>query len=436
MTTDATAALRSVIAANRAGHSAMMPSICTAHRDALLAAVLLAGERGQAVLIEATSNQVNQHGGYTGMRPADFRDMVHAICDRAGVDRALILLGGDHLGPQVWRRQPAEAAMRAAETLVAGYVAAGFRKIHLDCSEGCSGEPAQMGDGEAAARAARLARICEDAAEGDPSLVYVIGTEVPPPGGARAEEHGIVATTAAAARRTLAMHHAAFEAIGIGAACRRIVGLVVQPGVEFAPMHVDVLPDNAAPGLIGALDDAPGVCFEAHSTDYQPAEVYPRLANMGFAIQKVGPALTFAYRRALYALADALAAMGFRTPANTISARMEALMLVEPSWWQGHYHGTPDQQRQMRHFSFSDRIRYYWPYAEAQGAVNDLFADLVRVTVPDAVLRQYFPAEVMERGASLTARGIANREKGLVLAEIQHALLPYFIAPMGDRHAG
>ena len=54
------------------------------------------------VLIEATSNQVNQDGGYTGMVPSDFRKFVHAIADRVGCARDLIILGGDHLGPNAW----------------------------------------------------------------------------------------------------------------------------------------------------------------------------------------------------------------------------------------------------------------------------------------------------------------------------------------------
>ena len=48
----------------------------------------------------------------------------------------------------------ANSAMAMARVMVADYVSAGFTKIHLDCSEGCAGEPAQVGDAIAAARAA------------------------------------------------------------------------------------------------------------------------------------------------------------------------------------------------------------------------------------------------------------------------------------------
>ena len=63
-----------------------------------------------SVLIEATSNQVDQFGGYTGMRPADFRELVFSIADQQGFPRDRIVLGGDHLGPNRWQEQPAEEA--------------------------------------------------------------------------------------------------------------------------------------------------------------------------------------------------------------------------------------------------------------------------------------------------------------------------------------
>lgn len=427
------AALRDIIARNRAGETVAMPSICTAHPQALLASLLLARQHNQPVLIEATSNQANQYGGYTGMQPADFRRMVLALCAEAGTDPGLITFGGDHLGPQVWRKQEPASAMVEAERLVAAYVAAGFTKIHLDCSEGCAGEPAQLDDERAAARAALLAAVCERAAPDPETLVYVIGTEVPPPGGGRGNDHAILPTSPDAARATLACHIKAFARAGLHHAATRIVGLVVQPGVDFEPMHVHHLPAGGATALRAALDDRPGLCFEAHSTDYQHPEAYPALARAGFAIHKVGPALTFAYRRALYALTDAAdAAHG---PEPGLRAVMEGLMLDDPRWWQGHYHGTPAAQELMRHFSYSDRIRYYWPQAAALDAVKATFARVAAKPIPEAVLLQYFSAPVMRQAEHLSsAYGITERARALVLAEVQQALMPYFFSAQGDVH--
>ena len=56
---------------------------------------------GSPLLIEATCNQVNHLGGYTGMTPADFRRDVDAIAQRCGLPPSALVLGGDHLGEPV-----------------------------------------------------------------------------------------------------------------------------------------------------------------------------------------------------------------------------------------------------------------------------------------------------------------------------------------------
>ena len=209
--------LRQIIVANRAGRTVAIPSVCSAHPDVLLASLRLAAELNRPIVIEATSNQVNQDGGYTGLRPADFIMQVRCMAQVAGCNAAQMIFGGDHIGPQVWRKGDADTAMAQARIMVADYVRAGFTKIHLDCSEGCAGEPPQVGDTIAATRAADLAKAALAATDTPAFLMFIVGTEVPPPGGARADDHGaITPTTAAAALATMAAHKAAFDAAGLG----------------------------------------------------------------------------------------------------------------------------------------------------------------------------------------------------------------------------
>lgn len=420
--------LKDIVARNRAGEICAIPSVCSAHPDVLRASLMLAEELDRPVVIEATSNQVNQDGGYTGMRPADFITFVHAIADQAGVSRGRIVFGGDHLGPQAWRKGPAEAAMAKARVMVADYVRAGFNKIHLDCSEGCAGEPAQLGDALAAARAADLAGAALAAAEKPDDLIFVIGTEVPPPGGARADEHGDIApTTPASAAATMAAHALAFQAAGLGHVLPQVAGLVVQPGVEFSPMQVHHLPIARDPGLLAVLADWPGVCLEAHSTDYQHPAVFPRLAQLGFAFQKVGPALTFAYRQAVYAL-DSLRQQADWASTEPLFAVMERVMLADPGYWQGHYHGSSGDLRVERHFGLADRIRYYWPHPDAQAGVAAVLTDLAGRNLPEPMLWQGFSAEVIARARKIGG----DLPQALILAQIQTALLPYFFDGTGQ----
>lgn len=417
--------LRQTIIENREGNVVALPSVCSAHPDVLMASMLLAKSVNRPLIIEATSNQVNQDGGYTGMRAADFVAFVHDISDATGFERDQIIFGGDHLGPQVWRAQSADIAMAKAEVLVEEYVRAGFTKIHLDCSEGCAGEPAQVDDSVSAERAARLAAVCERAAPDAGKLSYMVGTEVPPPGGARDEEESIIHPTRPdAAKATLLAHFEAFKKAGIPAACGRIAALVVQPGVEFSPADVHHLPKGGNPELRAVLNDFDGVYFEAHSTDYQYPDAYKNLAEMGFAIHKVGPALTFAYRQAIYAL-DAMLDLieGESRTAPNVPKVMEELMLGNPSNWVSHYHGDDSYIALLRHFSYADRIRYYWAQPAAQSAVSELLQAVNAADIPAPVWMQFFGNETLSRSITLSEYGPA---KSTILAEIQVALAPYF----------
>ncbi|MEM7256521.1 MAG: class II D-tagatose-bisphosphate aldolase, non-catalytic subunit, partial [Pseudomonadota bacterium] len=64
--------LRNVIDRNRRGELVAIPSVCSAQFDVLEASLLRAEVLDKPIVIEATSNQVNQFGGYTGMQPVDF----------------------------------------------------------------------------------------------------------------------------------------------------------------------------------------------------------------------------------------------------------------------------------------------------------------------------------------------------------------------------
>ncbi|NVN11557.1 class II D-tagatose-bisphosphate aldolase non-catalytic subunit, partial [Nguyenibacter vanlangensis] len=138
-----------------------LTSVCSAHPLVLEAALARAAVTGRPVLIEATCNQVNQEGGYTGMTPADFRDRVLAVAAAVGCPRELVLLGGDHLGPNPWKSLPPDQAMAKALDMIEAFAGAGFAKLHLDASMGCAGEPAVLSDEVVAERACALARRAE-----------------------------------------------------------------------------------------------------------------------------------------------------------------------------------------------------------------------------------------------------------------------------------
>ena len=380
-------------------------SVCTAHPIVIEAAMSLALRSGKRVLIESTCNQVNQEGGYTGMTPADFRRFVDGIAARVGLDPSRVILGGDHLGPNPWKHLAADQAMQRAKAMIEGYARAGFVKLHLDTSIGCAGEPAALVDEVTAERAAALAKIAEAAVGNGTPPIYIIGTEVPVPGGAQHALDSLEVTRPEAALRTVKVHEKAFRDAGLETAFARAIGAVVQPGVEFASTEVIRYKPEKAVHLANALASLPGFVFEAHSTDYQPAASLDALVRDGFAILKVGPWLTFALREALYGLDCIARVLDPGSTGNDLPAAMEALMLKEPGNWRKYYQGDADELRLQRHFSFSDRIRYYWPHPEAQAAVDRLFAKLGDKLIPEPLVSQYLGGlypEVVD--GSLSAR--------------------------------
>lgn len=396
-------------------------SVCSGHPLVIEAALVQAKADGALALIEGTCNQVNHQGGYTGLSPQAFRNEVIRIADRVGLARERLVLGGDHLGPAPWRHLPAEEAMDEAAAMVSEYVAAGYDKIHIDTSMGCEGEPDNVGDAVTAERGARLVRVAEGAALAKGTEpYYVIGTEVPTPGGALHEIDRLLVTQAQALQRTLEAHRAEFASAGVELAFDRVMAVVAQPGVEFDNQRVVVYEPSRAEGLASALEGT-GLVLEAHSTDYQPQSCLSELVRDGFAILKVGPGLTFAMREALYSLDKVLWWLGGDRRSKTLPEVMEDEMLARPQWWAGHYHGAPAQLRYLRHFSYSDRIRYYWAGKGAQEAVDGLLSALATVRVPLPLISQFLP-RLYDR---VLAGELAADAQALLMESVRDAIRPY-----------
>ncbi|WP_193165124.1 D-tagatose-bisphosphate aldolase, class II, non-catalytic subunit [Microbulbifer hainanensis] len=416
--------LQQLIRKNLDGAPQGIYAICSAHGLVLEAAMEQARADGTPLLIEATANQVNQFGGYTGMQPVDFFDYVMTLAARAELDPSKIILGGDHLGPVCWQAEPAAEAMAKARDLVEAYVSAGFTKIHLDCSMPCADDQLPLADEIIAERAADLCRAAEGAAArcGIPDTVmYVIGTEVPPPGGAKEEITELEVTSAAHARNTIELHRKAFARRDLDHAWSRVIGLVVQPGVEFDHTSViDYQPHKV--GQLRALAKETGsIAFEAHSTDYQTEDNYNQLVRDHFAILKVGPQLTFALREALFALSYIEDELPDIAEKSALRAVCESRMQAEPRYWRSFYDVAAEKQPLYRRYSYSDRIRYYWPDKEVQAAVTRLLDNLSATAIPLPLLSQFFPQEYR-----LVRRGqLANEAGALIKARIRQVTTAY-----------
>lgn len=422
--------LTKMVEQHKRGKANGIYAVCSAHPIVLEAAIRYAHANHTPLLIEATSNQVDQFGGYTGMTPADFRSFVCRLAESLDFSQDMLILGGDHLGPNRWQNLPAEQAMANADDLIKSYVAAGFKKIHLDCSMSCANDPVPLTDEIVAERAARLAKVAEEtcmAHFGESDLVYVIGTEVPVPGGAHETLTDLAVTTPDAARATLQAHYHAFEKHGLEGIWPRIIALVVQPGVEFDHTHIIDYQPQKAVALSKMVEDYDTLVFEAHSTDYQTPQSLRQLVIDHFAILKVGPALTFALREALFSLAAIEEELLPAKACSGLRHVLESVMLDRPEYWQSHYHGDGNARRLARGYSYSDRVRYYWPDSQIDEAFERLVRNLADDPIPLPLISQYLLLQYVKvREGDLSA---TPRE--LIINHIQDILQQYHCACLG-----
>ena len=395
-------------------------SVCSAHHWVLEAAIDQALEDGSDLLIEAASNQVNHRGGYTGMLPEDFRRRLTDIAASKGFDESRLILGGDHLGPNPWQSQPALEAMREAELTVQAYVRAGFQKIHLDASMACADDRGPLSNELIAHRAAVLCAVAEKAS-GAQKPVYVIGTEVPIPGGATESFTELAVTSREDAAETLAVHRRVFKEAGLAHVWPRVIALVVQPGVEFNHDSVVDYDPARAVHLTELLNEEAGLVYEAHSTDYQRPEAYRNLVRDGFAILKVGPALTFAMREALAALSSIETELVGPAQSSRLMDVLERVMIQDPRHWEHHYTGDDHATHLMRRYSYSDRVRYYWNAPPAKEAVETLLLNLRQVAIPETMLSAYLPEEYL----AVRAGTLHPDASSLVIHRIRTVLRAY-----------
>ncbi len=413
--------LDEIITAQKRGEPRGVTSVCSAHAHVVRQTLISCDAYGTSPLIEATCNQVNQFGGYTGMTPADFVRYVREIAQQVGFPFQEIMLGGDHLGPSAWQDEPADVAMEKAEVLIHDYVEAGFVKIHLDCSMPLATDPEGPLDvGVSAERTARLARVAEEVGRGD--LRYVIGTEVPLPGGATGHHKHVQVTEVKDVQRAIVAAHEAYRRAGLTTAWERVTAVVVQPGVEYGDDFVLPYRPEAARELSGFIADQPMV-YEAHSTDYQTPQALRDLVRDHFAILKVGPALTHAFREAVFALAAIENELVSLSEHSNIVSVLDEAMKRNPKYWAKYYEGDEAEQALKRKFSLSDRIRYYWSDPRVRQAFEKLVLGLSRRPLPLTLVERYAPdvCEEITHSAAVTPDGILHASIQKVLDDYAQA---------------
>lgn len=409
-------------------------SACSANPYVIEACLRKGKETNSIVLIEATANQVDQYGGYTGMKPIDFYNFVLDLGKKVGIKEDMIILGGDHLGPLTFSKYDEEKAMSEASELVRQYVLAGFSKIHIDTSMKLNSDDpnVRLSDEIIAKRGATLARVCEDAFKEYVIThkdaihpVYIVGSEVPIPGGATDKDSGLEVTKVIDFKNTVEAFKEAFEKEGLEEAFKEVIGIVVQPGVEEKDDGCVEYDRSKASELMAAIKEYPNLVFEGHSTDYQTKIKLKELVEDGVGILKVGPGLTFALREALFSLAYIEKELYKNTDVE-LSNFMEVLdkaMIDNPVYYSKHYHGTDNEIALKRKYSFSDRSRYYMPLKEVNKA-KDLLLKNLENGIPLNLLSQFMPVQYTK----VREKQLENNPKELLIDKIMYTIDEYLYA--------
>ena len=422
---------KDLIETRKTGKTCGLYSVCSSQPSVLDTALERAAKSKHPVLIEATANQVNQHGGYTGMTPKIFGEKLRQKAEGLGVPEGLFIYGGDHLGPFPWRKEKASVAMSEAVALVKAFVAAGAGKIHLDASMPVADDPSGALDPAVAAdRAAELCLAAEEEFAHNKALktknppVYVIGTEVPVPGGTAEQGKSMapIPTKPADFHNTVRLHKEAFARKGLSAAWSRVIAVVVQPGMEFNAMHVYPYRRRPAKELMQALHDYPSLVFEGHSTDYQQEDALRMLVEDGVGILKVGPGLTFAMREALFGLSYIDMELSGNSGKPDLITTLEKAMEFFPESWKDYY--AKDNRIEML-FGYSDRIRYYWDKPMVVSAVRKLMESLSHKKIPLQLISQYIShLEPAFFSSTINIQEIPSVVVDLEMAKYERACFP------------
>ncbi|PMQ01042.1 MAG: hypothetical protein CBR30_08090 [Dictyoglomus sp. NZ13-RE01] len=396
-------------------YSKRLISICTSNFKVLESVFRYFKEKDTYFLIESTSNQVNQFGGYTGLKPKDFVYKINNLSQKFSFNKFFI--GLDHGGTYPWRNLEISSAMQNAKTLIKESVESGYRKIHLDASYPLRGE-LSLSIEEIVKREVELLIIAEETAQNyNMNPIYVIGTDVPRPGGNISEKPKV--TPNSEIYEMIDAFKKELSKNSLDKVWDRIVAIVVNLGIEFGDENIYEYSSEETKELITVLDSNKDLVFEAHSTDYQPLKSLKEMAKNGVGIFKVGPALTFAYRSALFSLAH-IEKILFKNSTSNFIETLFSLLKEDNRFYKEYYGENIDINKVV--FSFLDRWRYYYENEKIQNSLKMMFKNFEDKNIPLPLIYEYFP----DQFEKVQEKFLKPIMEDLIFGRIQDVLDKYY----------
>lgn len=257
-----------------------LPSFCTSNGDILNLLIKFCKINNLPLLIESTSNQVNQFGGYSKQTPKIFFRNIQKIVKKEKFNPNKIYVGGDHLGPLPWKDTFSSQAIKNSLRLVRSCIQARYQKIHIDTSIKCKDD--KVFDNKIIYN--RAAYIFKNLKKKN-KVFFVFGTEVPLSGG---NDQSKIKLTSS---RQIKDECKNFKKL-IKKRKKILFGLVIEPGMKFMKKKI-LKPQFKDFKSKFEISKKNNFVYEAHSTDYQSFRTLKKLVKYNFKFLKVGPELTY-----------------------------------------------------------------------------------------------------------------------------------------------
>ena len=318
------------------------PSLCTSNFDVLKSSMIFAKYNDLPLLVESTSNQVNQFGGYTHLKPIQFYKKLKILAKKIKFKNNFYI-GADHLGPLPWKNLNENKAMKNSIKLFKDVVKSGYNKIHIDTGIKLKNDKI-LSKKKIIHRCERIFNSISK--KKLRNIFFVFGTEVPIAGGGTLYASKI--TSLSSIKDDLKYY----------SKLQKSFSLVIEPGLGFNNNKVFDLKMKYFKKKKN-LSNLSNFSYEAHSSDFQNLFALKKLVKNNFKFLKVGPELTFFYMRAILQMYKIENMNNFKKKSN-IKEIISTEMHKDNKYWVNYYHGSKKKIEYLKFNSLLDRSRYYW----------------------------------------------------------------------------
>ncbi len=340
--------------------SKALPSFCTSNIEVIKSILFFCNLKKLPCLIECTSNQVNQNGGYTNKTPKIFVEEISRLRKKIKFKPDRLFLGGDHLGPLPWNSKNNDIALKNSILLIKDYLNENFSKIHIDTSIKCKND--KYINSKIVFN--RTNRILNDFSikKKIKDRFIVVGTEVPLAGSG--DNKKIIRTSIKQIETEFFNFKEIFQRLNLK---KMFFGLVIEPGMKYK--HYTITKPNFYNFRNKKnISKKNNFVYEAHSTDYQSQKILRQLVKNNFKFLKVGPELTFNYARSLFFMEN-IEKKKNKIKNSNIKETIFSTMLKNKKYWNGYY---TKKKPGLFLNSKLDRMRYYFDTKEVKNSVLTL----------------------------------------------------------------